>query len=131
MASLAAAGESVAGSVRGVASEYQASAGALQGAARESTDKTVSAARDLSQRMAEVAKLAGRIEDVLHLQESIDGSLQRVSSAAEFEHTLADLRKHLATTDALCSQLSKPRVITLSEERVDSGPAAACLSKSA
>jgi hypothetical protein len=98
------------------AGEYTRSADALQAATREGSEQSLLAARELVNRMGEVRQLAAGIQDLFKIQQSVEKSLAGITASAEFRTALEDLRKHLATTDALCGRLSRPRVITLREE---------------
>jgi hypothetical protein len=44
-----------------------------------------------------------------------------VGSSDEFRQTLANIRSHLATSDELLKQLSRPRRVVFQEARVDEG----------
>lgn len=98
------------------AGEYTRSADALQSATREGAEQSLQAARELVARMGEVRELAAGIQDLFKIQQSVEKSLAGITASAEFRSALEDLRKHLATTDALCTRLSRPKVITLREE---------------
>jgi hypothetical protein len=81
-------------------------------------EKTMTAAQNISSRMEEVGKLAANIEDLLRVQEAVEQAIQGLSASEDFRTTLADIRRHLATTDAFCDRIGQPRVITLEEELV-------------
>lgn len=102
------------------AGEYVRSAEALTSATRESAERSIQAANELTERMKEVRELAKGIQDLFRIQEAMERSLKDIAASVEFRAALEDLRKHLATTDALCSRLSRPRVITLREEVMSS-----------
>lgn len=99
-----------------IAMQYREHASEVEKATRESAEITVTAANELSQRLEDIGRLAGEIQELLSVQEAVRKSLESVASATEFQSTLQDLRRHLAATDALCTRLSKPRVIMLREE---------------
>ncbi len=101
---------------RKVADEYKQSAESIQSATREAAQQSLGAAQELSAKMQDVIKLAATIEDLLKIQEAVRQGMEGIASSDEFAKTLQDLRGHLATTDAFCKQLSKPRTITLREE---------------
>ena len=107
-------------SAQGLAETYRDSAQSLQQATTESAKKSIDAAGSLAEKMAEVTRLAAGIEDLLKVEQSIEKGLEGISSSEEFQKTLEELRAHLATTDSFCSSLSKPRVITLHEEIIES-----------
>lgn len=98
-----------------ISQEYRQGAETITAATRESTEKSVEAARGLSARMEDVARLAEGIQDLLRIEQAVEKGLTGISSSTEFRATLDELRQHLATTDAFCTRLSKPRVITLEE----------------
>ncbi len=110
--------EEVQQSASKVAEQYREKAMLLEKAARENADSAVQAAKELSAQMQEVTKMAGNIEELLKVKESVDQSLKTISTTQEFQQTLTDLRSHLTKTDEFCEHLSKPRVITLTEEAV-------------
>jgi hypothetical protein len=99
-----------------VAAAYQSSAESLEKVTREGMDKSVGAATQLAVKLDEIRELSSHIDKMLHLQESVERSLDGLAVSEEFRKTLSDLRGHLATTDEFCAQMSKPRVITLTEE---------------
>ena len=99
-----------------VASAYQERAESLENATREGMDKSVGAATQLAAKLDEVRALAAQIDQILHLQESVEKSLEGLAVSEEFRKTLSDLRGHLESTDEFCAQMAKPRVITLTEE---------------
>lgn len=88
-------------------------------AAEKASSETVRAAEQVGQRLAEVSKVGASIEKLLRVEEATEKALASLAAAQEFQKTLEDLRKHLATTDQFCERLSKPRVITLREEVVE------------
>jgi hypothetical protein len=99
-------------------SDYQKTAAELQARTQEGLEKTLSAAKDISARMDEVGKLASSIEELLRIEQAVAQGLESLAATDDFRQTLSDIRSHLASTDAFCDRLSKPRVITLEEEVV-------------
>lgn len=114
--SLKRAMEEVNASADAIAAQYRENAQVIEAATRESAEKSLTAASELVKQVEEVTRLAGGIQELLKIEQAVERSLAGIASASEFQNTLEDLRKHLATTDAFCSRLSKPRVITLREE---------------
>ncbi len=110
--------EGVQQSASGIVEEYRKVAGELKLAGEEGMTKSVEAAQTLASKMDEVAKLAGGIQELLHVQQSIEKSMSGIASSDEFRKTMEDLRNHLNITNDFCTRLSKPRVITLKEEIV-------------
>jgi len=99
-----------------LAESYQENAQALEVATRESSRGSIEAAGVLGEKMDEVRKLASGVQDLLHIEESLEKSLKGISAGEEFQGALKDLRQHLVTTDNFCKRLSRPRIITLQEE---------------
>lgn len=107
--------EDLHGSAAAIAAEYQKRVDALEAATRELGEKSQGAAQELIARMQDVVKLAAGIEDLLRIEQAIEKSLAGLASSDEFFTTLRDLRRHLETTDAFCTRLGRPRIITLEE----------------
>ncbi len=103
-------------SARKVAEDYRSGVDALRETTRETSEQSLSAARELGSRMEQVVKLASTIEDLLHIEESMRKGIEGIATSAEFQQTMQELRSHLVNTDEFCKRLSKPRVITLREE---------------
>lgn len=103
-------------SAQNVADQYKETAASMQGATQKSADQAIQAAREVGSRMESVVKMAKSIEDMLNIEKALEQSLAGLAAASEFQQTLSDLRGHLATTDAFCKRLSRPRVITFREE---------------
>jgi len=78
-------------------------------------DRTVDAAGALAERLAEIRGLASKIDDLLRVEHAVEEGLRGLTHTEDFRGTLAQLRQHLASTDAFCRQLARPRVITLRE----------------
>jgi hypothetical protein len=78
-------------------------------------ERTVDAAGALAERLAEIRGLASKIDELLRVEQAVAEGLRGVSDSEDFRGTLAQLRQHLASTDAFCRQLARPRVITLRE----------------
>lgn len=95
---------------------YHERASVLAESTREGLDRSVSASRELGLRLAEIRDTAAKIDQLLHLEESVEKGLAGLAASEQFRKTLDDLRSHLQTTDSLCKQISRPRVITLREE---------------
>lgn len=94
-----------------------------QSAAAASTAKAQADAADaIAKGQAEIAKqldrvnaLASTIDNVLRLQQSVDGTLKDISAADEFKTTLLELKRHLAESDELIKTATKPRKIRFVE----------------
>ncbi|MCS6771454.1 MAG: hypothetical protein NZ740_05445 [Kiritimatiellae bacterium] len=70
----------------------------------------------IAAQLDKIMQLEKDIQQVLHIQQVVDGSIKAVSSAEEFKATLAALRKHLEQSDALIREATKPRTIRLIEQ---------------
>ncbi|MBU0678954.1 MAG: MotA/TolQ/ExbB proton channel family protein [Verrucomicrobia bacterium] len=108
--------EDIHGAALKAADQYKESAEALQESTRDNTTRALSAASQLADRMQDVANMAAGIQDLLKIEEAVEKTLKGISASDEFQKTLQDIRQHLVTTDEFCTKLSKPRVITLTEE---------------
>ena len=104
------------GTAERLAKEYRVGAETLQTSARESVQSTMQAAQELATRMADVARLAAGIQDLLKVNQAVEKSVSGLAASQEFQTTLMDIRTHLNATTDFCNRLSKPRVITLREE---------------
>ena len=62
------------------------------------------------------AVLATTIDNVLKLQQAVDGTLKGVAVTEEFKSTLVELKRHLAESDVLLKNAAKPRTIRLVEK---------------
>ncbi len=74
------------------------------------------AANAIAGQLDKIMQLEKEIQQVLHVQQVVDGSIKAVSGAEEFKSTLASLRKHLEQSDSLIREATKPRTIRLVEQ---------------
>lgn len=88
----------------------------LKGVLAQHADSVTKAASAISSQLDKIMQLEKDIQQVLHVQQVVDGSIKAVSSAEEFKATLAALRKHLEQSDALIREATKPRTIRLVEQ---------------
>lgn len=79
------------------------------------------ASTELASRLAEVARLAAGVQELLRVEQSVQRALENVAAGQDLQRTLADLRRHAEVSTALCQQLSKPRSFTLSESSSPKG----------
>jgi hypothetical protein len=100
-----------------ITEQYRQSAASFQEATSASVNQAVGAARDLASRVGEIAGLATGIQDLLKIEQAVEKTLADISASDDFRKTLQDLRRHLEVTSSFCERLSRPRVITLREER--------------
>jgi biopolymer transport protein ExbB/TolQ len=98
--------------------QYEQNLQSLNAATKENAEQTRRSSESLAQRLEQVVKMATQIEELLKVEQSVEKGLVGISSTEDFRKTLADLRKHLETSDAFCRKMSQPRVITLREEPV-------------
>ncbi|HMP73403.1 MAG TPA: MotA/TolQ/ExbB proton channel family protein [Kiritimatiellia bacterium] len=105
-------------SVSNVAGEYKKVASELIACSEGSMTKSQEAARELAAKMTEVSKLAAGIQDLLKVEQAVEASLSGLSAADAFRKTMDELRNHLNVTSDFCTRMSKPKVITLTEEVV-------------
>ena len=91
-------------------------------AAKLSSTQEASAAQlakaqvEIATQLGRVTALASTIDNVLKLQQSVDGTLKGISAAEEFKSTLVELHRHLSESDAILKNASKPRTIRLVEK---------------
>jgi DNA anti-recombination protein RmuC len=78
-------------------------------------DSLQKATATLAAQLDKVAQLEQDIKQILHIQQVTDGSIKQLAASAEFTQTLGALRQHLATSDGLIKEVTKPRTIRLVE----------------
>lgn len=69
----------------------------------------------LAAKLEHIATLAKEIEKLLHVQESVEQTVQSVVATEEFKRALEALRTHLESSDQLLREAAKPRTIRLVE----------------
>lgn len=74
------------------------------------------ASEAIAGQLDKIMQLEKEIQQVLHIQQVVDGSIKAVSGAEEFKSTLTALRTHLAQSDTLIREATKPRTIRLVEQ---------------
>ena len=82
----------------------------------ESSAQLAKAQVEIATQLGRVTALASTIDNVLKLQQSVDGTLKGISAAEEFKSTLVELHRHLSESDAILKNASKPRTIRLVEK---------------
>lgn len=87
--------------------------GAVLAQHAESLTKASSA---IAGQLDKIMQLEKEIQQILHIQQVVDGSIKAVSSAEEFKTTLVALRTHLEQSDKLVREATKPRTIRLVEQ---------------
>lgn len=79
-------------------------------------DSLGKASTAIAGQLDKIMQLEKDIQQVLHVQQVVDGSIKAVSGAEEFKATLAALRKHLEQSDTIIREATKPRTIRLVEQ---------------
>lgn len=69
----------------------------------------------IASQLDKIVTLEKDIQQVLHIQQVTDGTLKSVAASDEFKQTLTTLRQHLAASDSLIKEVTKPRTIRLVE----------------
>lgn len=88
----------------------------LTAALEQSSAKIGTAQTEVATQLGRVTALASSIDDVLKLQQAVDGTLKGVAVTDEFKSTLVELKRHLAESDQLLKNAAKPRTIRLVEK---------------
>ena len=88
----------------------------LTAALDQSSAKIGAAQTEVATQLGRVTALASSIDNVLKLQQAVDGTLKGVAVTDEFKSTLVELRRHLAESDQLLKNAAKPRTIRLVEK---------------
>ncbi len=88
----------------------------LASAQQEGASQLAKAQDKISEQLGRIAALAGTIDNVLKLQQAVDGTLKGVAVTDEFKSTLVELKRHLAESDALLKNAARPRTIRLVEK---------------
>lgn len=70
----------------------------------------------VAEQLGRVTALAASIDNILKLQQAVDGTLKGVTVTDEFKSTLVELKRHLAESDQLLKNAAKPRTIRLVEK---------------
>ena len=88
----------------------------LTTALEQSSAKIGAAQTEVATQLGRVTALASSIDNVLKLQQAVDGTLKGVAVTDEFKSTLVELKRHLAESDQLLKNAAKPRTIRLVEK---------------
>jgi len=89
-------------------------------AAQEQAAGQLSKSQDeIAKQLGRVTEVAGSIDNILKLQQTVDGTLKGVTATAEFKDTLIELKRHLSESDELLKNAAKPRTIRLVENDND------------
>jgi hypothetical protein len=88
----------------------------LTAALDQSSAKIGASQTEVATQLGRVTALASSIDNVLKLQQAVDGTLKGVTVTDEFKSTLVELKRHLAESDQLLKNAAKPRTIRLVEK---------------
>ncbi len=88
----------------------------LSSTQEQSSAQLAKAQTEIAAQLGRVTALASSIDNVLKLQQAVDGTLKGVTVTEEFKSMLGELRRHLAESDALLKSVAKPRTIRLVEK---------------
>jgi hypothetical protein len=78
-------------------------------------DAVQKASSALAGQLDKIMALEKDIQQVLHVQQVTEGTIKSVATSDEFKQTLSSLRQHLAASDSLIKEVTKPRTIKLIE----------------
>ncbi len=97
-----------------VISKAQGETAAKLAAAQEAAAGQLSKSQaEIATQLGRVTEVAGSIDNILKLQQTVDGTLKGVTATAEFKDTLVELKRHLSESDELLKNAAKPRTIRL------------------
>lgn len=86
-------------------------------ATQQETGAQLAKAQDkVAEQLGRVTAVAASVDQVLKLQQAVDGTLKGVTVTDEFKSTLLELKRHLAESDQLLRNAAKPRTIRLVEK---------------
>jgi len=102
-----------------LAESFRQSVTSLDSASSRYADRIQQSADQLTKQLEHITQLGNEIDKVLRTTQSMETTLRQVGSSDEFRQTLSNLRTHLASSDELLKQLSRPRRITFQEARSD------------
>jgi len=105
-------------SAEGVVQDYHQTAEALHKATVDNSEKSLTAAETLADRLNDVVGAAESIQSMLQVQEAVEKGLAGITASEDFGKLLQNMQAHLESTDEFCRKLTRPRVITLREEPV-------------
>lgn len=88
----------------------------LAAAQEQASAQLGKAQTEVATQLGRVTALAASIDNVLKLQQAVDGTLKGVTVTDEFKSTLLELKRHLAESDQLLRNAAKPRAIRLVEK---------------
>ena len=113
--SLAESGQAQAAAQQAAAARFEQGAQRLQASADLMRQETTQAAGGLSENLARVSEVGGRIEALLQATRAMETAVAQLGSTEEFGRLLAGLRSHLTSTDDAVKRLSRPRRVVFEE----------------
>ena len=99
-----------------IAKAQQDAAAQIAKTQSDATAHLAKAQDQVAEQLGRLSDLAATIDRIFQLQQAVDGALQGVAVSDEFKSTLSGLRQHLAASDELLKNASKPRTIRLVEK---------------
>jgi hypothetical protein len=91
-------------------------AGQVAKAQQEAAAQIAKASDKIAEQLGRIGEMAASIDGVLKVQEAVDGAIRGVAATEDFKAMLAEFKRHLATSDELLKNASKPRKIRLVEK---------------
>jgi len=88
----------------------------LTAAQQESAAQIAKTQDKVAEQLGRVSEIAASIDKIFKLQQAVDGTLKGVAVTDEFKSTLVELKRHLAESDQLLKNATKPRTIRLVEK---------------
>lgn len=71
---------------------------------------------EIAAQLGRITELASTLDNIFKLQQAVDGTLKGIAATDEFKSTLVELNRHLAESDELLRNATKPRTIRLVEK---------------
>jgi len=91
----------------------------LVAAQEQAADQLSKSQAEVAAQLGRVTEVASSIDQILKLQQTVDGTIKGVTATAEFKDTLVALKRHLSESDELLKNAAKPRTIRLVEKDND------------
>ncbi len=91
----------------------------LAASQKEAASQLSKSQSEVAAQLGRVTEVAGSIDQILKIQQTVDGTLKGVTVTEEFKDMLVELKRHLAESDKLLKDAAKPRTIRLVEKDSD------------
>ena len=88
----------------------------LAAAQQEPAAQLAKAQDKVAEQLGRVTEIATSVDNILKLQQTVDGTIKGVTATEEFKSTLLELKRHLSESDEMLKNLAKPRSIRLVEQ---------------